>query len=180
MSEIKKLAAEKISPVEIKNKEFKKSIMGYSPHEVILFLDQVAKQWEHVQAGEKRLSSTVDDLRKEIDVWQTRERELEHIRAAALEEAEKIRGAATDHGKKLLQEAREQASSIQGKTQEWLADIIVRLQDTEKRRQTLSSELRKKLEEHFSLLEDAEKLGGPLEDRLANYLDGTRQPTKDN
>ena len=178
MADLEKPVSEKISPVEIKNKEFKKSIMGYSPHEVILFLDQVAKQWEQVQAGEKRLCSTIEELKKEIDEWQTKERELEMIRAAALEEAEKIRGAATDHGKKLLQEAREQAGTIQGRTQEWLADVIANLQNTERRRQEMTVALRQKLEQHFSLLEDAEKLGGPLEDRLANYLNGS--PSKNN
>ncbi len=169
-----RVRSDEISPVEIKNKEFKKSLLGYSPHEVILFLDQVAKQWEHVQAGEKSLHSTIGELKHEIDSWQNKERELEMIRSAALEEADKIRGAATDHGKKLLQDAREQAFEIQGKTQDWLARVIANLQDTEKRRQTLSFELKRKLEEHFSLLEDSEKSGGPLEDRLAEFLDGRK------
>lgn len=164
--------SEKISPVEIKNKEFKKKVLGYAPHEVILYLDQVAKQWERVQAGEKSLHSTISDLRQEVDNWKKKERELENIRAAALEEADKIRGAATDHGKKLLQEVRLQASEIQAKTQEWLASVISNLQDTESRRKTLADELKKNLEQHFSLLESTEKNTKPLDESLAEFLDG--------
>lgn len=163
------LANETLTPVDIKNKEFKKSILGYSPHEVILFLDQTAKVWERSQANVKQFKEQIEELNQEIGSWKNKERELEMIRAAALEEADKIRAAATDHGKKLLQEAREQAMQIQGKTQEWLADVISSLQDTDRRRQTLSAELRKKLEEHFSLLGEAEH-AKTLDEQLSQFL----------
>lgn len=165
-----------LTPVEIKNKEFKKSLLGYSPHEVILFLDQVAKVWERVQVKEKEMLGRVHALELELEEWKTKERELELIRAGALEEAAKIRAAATDHGKKLLQEARDQAREIQGKTQEWLADVIASLQDTDRRRQVLSNELRKKVEQHVSLLEESSTLVGPLDEQLSRFLES--RPTE--
>lgn len=168
-------SSEVLDPIEIKNKEFRKSLLGYSPHEVILYLDRIAKTWERVRVNEKHLRSQIEQLKHDIDSWQKKERELEMIRAAALEEADKIRSAATDHGKKLLQEARDQVTLIQGKTQEWLSGVIVSLQDTDRRRHVLSAELRKKLEEHFFLLDDVEKHGSPLDEQLSEFL---RQPNQ--
>ena len=167
--------SDQLTPVDIKNREFKKTLWGYSPHEVILFLDSVAKTWERVQAREQQLQAKLLAIGNELDSWKNKERELELIRASALGEAEKIRAAATDHGKKLLEEARQQSMAIQGKTQDWLAVVIAELQTTERRRQKLAEELRQKLDEHFSLLETKNGAERPLEEQLAQFLDSRKE-----
>jgi cell division initiation protein len=163
-------ASGQLTPVEIKNKEFKKTVFGYSPFEVILFLDQTAKTWEKVQQNEKKMTSEITQLKTETDVLKSKMKEHEIIRAAALEEAEKIRQAATDHGRKLLEESRAKADTIQARTQEWLAALILKLQSIEKKRHEMTEELRSRLGDYNALLDDGSQQAAPLEDELKQFL----------
>ena len=75
--------SQKMSPTEIKNRDFKKVMRGYSPPEVIGFLDEVAKTWEKVQKNERVLIRKIQSLSDEIDKWKAREGELDQLKEVA-------------------------------------------------------------------------------------------------
>src|SRR5258708_80939 len=111
------ILSQKISPAELKNKEFKKTMMGYSPQEVVAFLDATAKAWEKVQKREKELTDKVKALTDEVLRLKGREGELNQLKLKAQEEAEEIKKTAQQEGQKILEEVKAKAGEIKIQTE---------------------------------------------------------------
>lgn len=146
--------SDKFSPTEIKNKEFKKTVWGYSPPEVVEFLDFTAKTWERVQKHEKDLIREIQVLQEELQRWKDREAELGQLTAQAEQEAQKIRADGLEEAKAYMKEAKERAEEVRVKTEEWLATVIEEVEETERRRDAFVSTLRNALDQHYALLND--------------------------
>lgn len=167
--EMLEVLSEKLTPVEIKNKEFKRTVWGYSPHEVVAFLDLTAKTWEGVQRQEREIRETIQKLMKELTGWKQREEELQKIHESAIADAEQIRNAATEEAKTSLAAAKERVLELRARTEEWLEQVISEVEETEKQRQSLKTALKENLDRHYSLLQSKLE-DGPLGDRLTHFL----------
>ncbi len=150
------LISEKITPVEIKNKEFKRTVWGYAPQEVVDFLDATAKVWEKVQKHEKELSDEIRRLSTELENWKRRETEIDELRERAREDATGIRNQATQEAEAFFAEVKSKAEEVRGKTEEWLTSVISEVEETEKKRNAIFSAIRANLDQHYDLLEQAE------------------------
>lgn len=159
----------KLSPTDIKNKEFKKAMMGYAPREVVEFLDEVAKTWEKVQRNEKELIKKIESLSEEIDKWKAREPELQQIREKALKEAEEIRNQASKEAARVMQNVEERASGVRRVTEEWLASVIGHLEETQRQKVNFLSALKSSLDNHYEMIRTEEK-EEPLASQFSEYL----------
>ncbi len=74
----------KISPIEIRKKEFEKAFRGYEKEEVDAFLQSLSQEWEKVQEESRELQRKVEFLEKEV----TRMREVEATLFRTLKTAE--------------------------------------------------------------------------------------------
>jgi cell division initiation protein len=74
----------KISPIEIRKKEFEKAFRGYEKEEVDAFLQSLSQEWEKVQDESRELLKKVEHLEKEI----VRMREVEATLFRTLKTAE--------------------------------------------------------------------------------------------
>ncbi len=74
----------KISPIEIRKKEFEKAFRGYEKEEVDASLQSLSQEWEKVQDESRELQKKVELLEKEID----RMREVEATLFRTLKTAE--------------------------------------------------------------------------------------------
>ena len=63
----------KLMPQEIRSHEFGKSMWGYSPREVVEFLEGTAAAWEKVQRHEKELLEKVKNMSEELVRWKNKE-----------------------------------------------------------------------------------------------------------
>jgi len=162
--------SEKLTPIEIKNKEFKKSVWGYSPQEVVDFLDQMARTWELVQKHEKDLIGEIQHLNSELNSWKNREAELDHLREKAREDARQIKEKATDDAEKMLAEVKDRADEIRQQTEEWLATVINEVEETEKKRDSFVNAFRAALDQHYALLDNGTEGIRPLEAQLGKFL----------
>lgn len=159
-----------LTPNEVKNKEFKRSPFGYSPDQVIEFLDTVSKCWERVQRREKELIDEIRILNEEIDRLNSRETEIEQLRVAALEDAERIREQAREEAKGYFEGVKQRSEDIRGRTEEWLADLLNRVEETERRRNSFLTAFKSALDQHYEILNtDLEKNQG-LESQLTHFL----------
>jgi len=150
------LVSEKLTPVEIKNKEFKRTVWGYAPQEVVDFLDATAKMWERVQKHEKELADEIRRLSNEVETWKRRETELDQLRERAREDASSIRNQATQEAEAFFGEVKHKAEEVRGKTEEWLATVISELEETEKKRDSIFGAIRASLDQHYELLDHAQ------------------------
>jgi cell division initiation protein len=167
--------SEKISPTELKNKEFKKVMLGYSPEDVVSFLDQTAKAWTQVQKREKELIQKIESLNAEISHWRQRETEINKIKQDAIKEAEAIIEAGSEEAQKLFRQVEEKAQDIRQKTEEWLAEVINQVQETERRKSNFMTAFKSALDSHYELIKNDEELTEPLSQRLDSFLKSVMQ-----
>ncbi len=150
------IVSEKLTPVDIKNKEFKRTVWGYAPQEVVDFLDVTAKVWEKVQKHEKELADEIRRLSGEIDNWKRRETELDEMRDRARDDASNIRNQATQEAEAFFGEVKQKAEEVRGKAEQWLETVISEVEETEKKRDAIFAGLRANLDQHYDLLEQAQ------------------------
>ncbi len=165
--------SEKLSPVEIKNKEFTRSVWGYNPKEVVEFLDTTAKAWEKVQKHEKDLLEKIHSLQEEIVRWKGRESEIEKIKERAHQEALAIREEATKEAAKHFAAVEERASSIRTKTEEWLENVIAQVSETERQKMNFMTAFKSALDSHYALLKTEDQEVEPLTSKLNHFLKTT-------
>ncbi len=170
--------AEKISPTQIKNQEFKKVMLGYSPDEVIAFLDQTAKTWTQVQKREKELLHKIESLNAEISHLRQREGEINKIRQEAVKEAEVIKESGAKEAEKLLKQVEEKAQEIRIKTEEWLAEVINQVQETERQKTNFMTAFKSALDGHYELIKNDQELSEPLTYQLDSFLKSVMQSSR--
>lgn len=163
----------KLSPNEIKNKEFKRTMWGYSPKEVIEFLDTTAKTWEKVQKHEKDLLHKIEKLKEEIKSWELREAQIQKIHEKAIKDAEQIRIEATDQAEKIFREVEDRANQVRLKTEEWLVNVIAEVEETERQKSNFITAFKSALDSHYALIQEekeAESLGTKLNQFLKSEV----------
>lgn len=171
------LLSDGISPTEIKNKEFKRTVWGYAPQEVVDFLDSTAKAWERVQRHEKELLEEIRGLKGEIERWKARESEVNEINRKAQLDAEDLLKETKKEADLLFSQARNKAEEVRLQTEDWLAKVIGEVEEMERKRESFVMAFKGALDQHYLLLEDK---GGPLrvpfETRLDRFISKEEQP----
>ncbi|MEW5921812.1 MAG: DivIVA domain-containing protein [Bacillota bacterium] len=120
-----------LSPIDIQNKEFSRSIRGYKADEVDEFMEQLAKDFE--VAIKEKMSLEVDKKQLEERLAQYRKLEdtlhnaiivaqetAEDVKRNANREAELIRREAEKEAQRIVEEARYKASRIMAEHEEVL------------------------------------------------------------
>lgn len=170
--------SDKLSPIDIKNKEFRRTVWGYSPQEVVDFLDIVARTWEKVQKHEKQLIEEIRILNGDLDRWKAKEQELTRLKLEAEKDAEGIRDRSMKEAEMLFVEVKKQADEMRAKTEDWLASIISEVEVTEKRRDDFVRAFKSTLDEHYALLQTTQgeepQLGSVLEKFLKHRSQGSK------
>lgn len=168
-SKLSEALCDQLTPVEIKNKEFKRTMWGYSPAEVVDFLDRTAKVWEKVQRREKEVLEKIKFLEDELVKWKGRESEIANQAQQATTEAQKIRDEAVKEAEALLSEVNTKADEIRQRTEEWLVNVISEVEETERKRDSFVAAFRSALDQHYALLNGGDGLR-PLEADLEKFL----------
>lgn len=162
--------SEKLTPNDIKNREFKKSMRGYCPRDVVEFLDEVATVWESVQTHEKKLLKEIESLNEQLRGWENRRTEMDDLRNKALKEAESIRIQASEEGVRLIREVEARASGVRLKTEEWLARVIADLEETQRQKNNFVSAFKSALDSHYELIKPDLSSGEALGNQLKDFL----------
>ncbi len=156
----------KISPVDIKTKEFRRVMLGYDPKEVVEFLEQMAKTFEKQQKHERELFDKIQSLNDEVIRWRGKENEIQKQRERLQAEAADIKERALSESQKIYAEVEQKASEIRHKTEAWLERVLSEVEETERRRNNFVTAFKSALDSHYELLkkEDApwESLGNHL------------------
>ena len=171
-----------VEPDDIRYKEFRRSVRGYSPDEVDDLLDSLADELESARSERDRLSAELEEARKRIEHYEG----LEGSIRATLEQAEKAASdyqeAARRDAESTVENARREADSIvrdaERRSQRMLADSsgkVERVRDSyEALRQTRHSfdaDFRRLLKGYLGLLDEsnastASEIEAPLNERL--------------
>ncbi|MGL4799036.1 MAG: DivIVA domain-containing protein [Cellulosilyticaceae bacterium] len=119
-----------LSPVDIQNKEFKKSkIGGYSTTEVNEFLDEVLEAYQHITKENYELKDKINMLNENIQYYRTMEATIQNTlvlaektaqdtKSLAYEKADQIKKDAEQKADALLEQAKKDMYTISNRTEE--------------------------------------------------------------
>lgn len=150
--------------------------MGYSTAEVETFLEEMARLAEKSIRTEKELQDRVQALNEELVRWKGREAEIGKLREKAQNDAGQLRAEAERDASKTLAEVEERANEIRNRTEQWLEDVIAKVEETERRRTSFVTAFRSALDSHYALLKAEEEPSESLGAKLSEFLSGEAPP----
>ncbi|MGH7660167.1 MAG: DivIVA domain-containing protein [Vulcanimicrobiaceae bacterium] len=144
---------QRISPVDIQHKSFKKALQGYDRAEVDHFLDELIESLEDEAQEKAALEAEMADLRERISHFKAMEESLQHTLILAQRTADEVKATAHKEADLIKAQAKmaaeKEISSLVERTEESKREYQRTIETTEKAR----SELRSLLMTHLALLE---------------------------
>ncbi|HWR60376.1 MAG TPA: DivIVA domain-containing protein [Clostridia bacterium] len=101
-----------ITPMDIRNKEFKKGFKGYREDEVDEFLDKVIADYEKIYRENGELKDRISIDNERIESYNSMEKSLQNTLLIAQTTAEDIVANARKKSEMIIKEAEEQAKRI--------------------------------------------------------------------
>lgn len=146
---------QRITPVDIQHKSFKKSLQGYDRAEVDQFLDDLIESLEDEAQEKAALEAEMADLRERISHFKAMEESLQNTLILAQRTADEVKAAAHKEADIIKAQAKmtaeKEISSLVDRTDEARREYQRAIENAEKAR----SELRSLLMTHLALLDRA-------------------------
>jgi cell division initiation protein len=144
---------QRITPVDIQHKTFKKALQGYDRAEVDQFLDELIESLEDEAQEKAALEAEIADLRERISHFKAMEESLQNTLILAQRTADEVKATAHKEADLIKAQAKMEAekeiASLVERTEEARREHQRSVETAEKAR----SELRSLLMTHLALLE---------------------------
>jgi len=101
-----------ITPLDIQNKEFRRSLRGYNEEEVDEFLDEVMKDFEKIYKENLELKDKILVLNDQIDKYNSLEHTLKETLIVAQSTADEVIAAAKEKAKTIVENANIEAKRL--------------------------------------------------------------------
>lgn len=146
-----------LTPLEIHNKEFKRSFRGYNEEEVDEFLDQVIKDYEHLYRETADLKESVERLTGKLEHYQHMENTLHSTLVIAQETAEEVKLNAKKESELLMKEAEIRAQKILDETTSKVRKMTSEYEEIQKQIQIYRTRMKTLLQAQLDMLSTAEE-----------------------
>ena len=145
----------KITPLDIRRKEFKRSMRGYSDEEVDVFLDEVADEFERLYRENGEMGERLTTLEEQIAGYMSIKETLEKTLVSAQMQSDEMRANARKEAELTLRDAeiksRQIVNDSYGETQR-VQQSLIQLKHLE---EDFRFKFRSLLEAHLKLVEEA-------------------------
>jgi len=142
----------KLTPLDIKKQEFKKSMRGYDAIEVDAFLEMVADEFESLNQEKNNLSDEVLKLKTQLQDYQEVEKTLKETLMHAQESINESREVSKREANMTVREAEVQAEKILEHTKLKLAEMKNELVLIKAQKDSFARRLRHLLESQIELI----------------------------
>lgn len=112
-----------ITPLDIQNKQFKKTFRGYSEAEVDEFLDEIIQDYERIYKENIELKDKILMLNEQIKYYKTLEDTLKDTLIVAQNTADEVTLAARQKGESIINDAETMAKTIIANANEEVRNI---------------------------------------------------------
>lgn len=147
---------EKITPIDIQHKSFKKALQGYDRAEVDSFLDEVIETLEDEAQQRTALEAEIADLKERVSHFKAIEESLQNTLVLAQRTADETKASAHKEADLIRERARLQNEREVAGYGEAVANVRREQQRAVEATEKARSELRSLLMTHLALLERAE------------------------
>lgn len=101
-----------LTPLDIENKKFSKTLKGYNVDEVDDFLDQVTLEYEKLYKDNAEYKNKFDQMNKELEHYKTVEHTLQNTLLMAQSTAEDIKTMAQKQADQIIDDAKIEAQRM--------------------------------------------------------------------
>lgn len=140
-----------MTPLDIRNKTFRKGIRGYQCEEVERFLETISQEFESAYTENFELREKTKDLESEISHYRQIEITLQQTLVLAQQTAEEVKEAARQQAALILREAEHEKMSKVSEAQEKWEEIQEEIQGLSRKRDLLRTQLKSFLLAHLDL-----------------------------
>jgi cell division initiation protein len=119
-----------LTPLDIHNKEFKRSFRGYNEDEIDEFLEEIAKDYEVLYRENIDLKENVERLKSKVDNFERLENTLHSTLIVAQETAEEVKANANRESESLRSSANREAGDLRANAKKE-AELIVKAAELE-------------------------------------------------
>lgn len=147
----------KISPIDIRHRQFGRSMFGLNEEEVVEFLLQIAQEMESLVVERNALRDTLREKELAITDMRERDRVLQNTIQTAGQMADKIRADAEREAKLIIADAQQKAEIITRDSRDSLKKIYQEISDLKRARLQFEANLKALAQAHLTLLEQGEK-----------------------
>ncbi len=144
---------EKVTPIDIQHKTFKRALQGYDRAEVDQFLDEVVEAMEDSVTHRAALEAEIADLKERISHFKAMEESLHNTLVLAQRTADEVKASAHKESDLIKEQARLAAEREIAGYNEAISEVRREHQRSIEETEKTRSELRSLLMTHLSLLE---------------------------
>lgn len=146
----------KITPMDIKNQEFKKVMRGFDPVEVNTFLEMLSNEVERLIGDFKESSERVKELETQLKDYRQVEKSLQQALLQAQEAAVQAQKQAEKEGEIIIKEAKTRANEIVQDARHTLLRVQNEIAQYKTIRETTISRLKLLLNSQLELIQSLE------------------------
>ncbi len=159
---------EKITPLDIEEKEFSRSFRGYNIDEVDDFLDKVARNYEFLAKENHHLKKQLEDMRQKLEEYKkdeemfrktlvTAQKRSEEIEREAERKRDLIVKEAELEAERIIQDAKAKAEDILREANLKIAEIKSEIIRLEKEKDIFIMKLRTVIESFLEMVDSLKK-----------------------
>lgn len=146
-----------LTPLDIHNKEFKRSFRGYNEEEVEEFLDRVIKDYEQLYRDNIELKENIDRLNSKLEHFQHMEGTLHNTLIIAQETAEEVKLNAKKETELMMKEAEIRAQQLVDEAALKVRRMTGEYEEVQKQAQIFRTRLRTMMQAQLDMLNAAEE-----------------------
>ena len=143
-----------LTPLDIENRRFTKTIKGYNVDEVDDFLDQVTFEYEKLYKENAEYKSKFDGLNKELEHYKTVEHTLQNTLLMAQSTAEDIKTMAQKQADQIIDEAKAEAQKMVENVNKDEVEIRRKTEELKKQFEVYKAKMEALLISQLELLQD--------------------------
>ncbi|MGB9867266.1 MAG: DivIVA domain-containing protein [Bacillota bacterium] len=142
-----------LTPLDIHNKEFRRSFRGYNADEVDEFLDEVVRDFEIMIKENNELKERLGELDSEVARLKKLEETLNNTLVVAQATAEEVKSNAHKEAELIIKEAQQQAAALIEEARQKCKQQEAELERLRAEFQTFKARMRALLQSYLDMLE---------------------------
>lgn len=145
-----------LTPLDIQNKEFKRSFRGYNEDEIDGFLDQVIKDYEQLYRENDELKESIERLNSKLENYQHMENTLHSTLVIAQETAEEVKLNAKKQSELVVKEAEIKAQKLVDEAMDKVRRMSGEYEEIRKQLQVYRTRMKTLVQAQLDMISEAE------------------------
>lgn len=161
-----------ITPVDIRRKEFNRSVRGYDANQVDDYLDAIADEFERTYSESSRLREEVGNLRERLEQFEKLETSIREALVQAQQAAADLRRSASAEAEFTIREAKARAHQMLADSSSRVERVQESYEALRKAKENFASDFRYLLKSYMTVMDNVEVASAKeLEQSLRERLD---------